>query len=95
MGFVLGCLLIGVVLLEEIERVQSGYWNGWRTLFGLLLLPTTRRRPVFVLCAALGCFFIAFEVRQVVTGRGTFNLMQGLAILFLLIACGVVAVKKK
>lgn len=95
MGFVLGCLLIGVVLVEEIDRVPSGQWRGLRTLIGLLLLPRTRRRPVFLLCAALGLFFIGFEVRQLLTGRGTFNLMQGLAILSLLIACGVIAVKKK
>lgn len=95
MGFVLGCLLVGVVLLEEIERFPANGWNGIGTLARLFLFPATRRRPVFILCVGLGIFFVGFEVREVFHGRGTFNAVQGLAMFGLLLALGVRAVRKK
>lgn len=95
MGFILGCLLVGVVVLEEIERLPANGWNGMGTLFRLFLFPTTRRRPVLMLSVGLGMFFVGFEVRQVINGRGTFNPIQGLAMFGLLLALGIRAARKK
>jgi hypothetical protein len=94
MGILLFCLLWGVVLLEEIERIPSEEWrsdglrNVWR-------LRRTRTRFVFLLALALGAFFLWFEVRLILTGRSTFHPLQALGLGALLFGCYLYARSKK
>ena len=94
MGVLLFCLLWGVVLLEEVERIPPDEWradglrNVWR-------LRRTRRRIAFILALALGAFFLWFEVRLILMGRSTFHPVQALALAALLYGCFLYARSKK
>ena len=94
MGFLLFCLLWGVVLLEEIERIPMDEWrrDGLKKAF---LLRRTRTRFAFFLALAVGAFFLWFELRLIVLGRSTFNPLQALAIAALLLVGYLYAIGKK
>jgi hypothetical protein len=86
MGILLFCLLWGVVLLEEIERIPPDEWSavGLRHIWRL---RRTRGRFAFLLALAAGAFFLWFELHLIVIGRSTFNILQAGALAGLLLAC--------
>lgn len=94
MGFLLFCLFVGVVLLEEIERIPQDEWTriGSRKI---LLLRRTRTRPAFMLALLVGMLFFAFELWLTLRGRSTFHPLQALGLFALLCGCYVYARVRK
>jgi hypothetical protein len=93
-GILLFSLLVGVVMLEEIERIPADEWraNGLRHVWRL---RRTRNRMAFLLALAAGAFFLWFELRQIFLGRSTFHPVQALALFGVLAACFVFALVRK
>lgn len=94
MGILLFCLLWGVVLLEEIERIPAEEWrsdglrNVWR-------LRRTRTRAAFLLALAVGVFFLWVELFLISRGRTTFHPLQALALAAVLYGCYLYARSRK
>lgn len=79
MGILLFCLLWGIVLLEEIERIPPEEWSA-HGLRHVWRLRRPRANFTFLLALAVGAFLLWFEVRLILLGRSTFHPIQALAL---------------
>lgn len=94
MGFIICALLWGVVVLEEVERIGVNDWNS-KSRWQILLFRNTRNRVAFLLSFLIGLAFLFVEIRLILSGRFTFNPVQGMGMLAILVGAYIFAITKK
>jgi drug/metabolite transporter (DMT)-like permease len=94
MGFILCALLWSVIVLEEIEKFPISNWSSsaYKTVFKFRY---TRKRIVFLICFFLGLFLFVFELFLTIQGRSTFNVLQAIGMLAILLSAFVFGISKK
>lgn len=94
MGFLLFLLFVGVTLISEIELTSNEEWRGISFL-SIFLFRKTRKRFAFLLAMAVGVLFLLTEIWLTLNDRSTFNFVQAVGLLAILLVAALFSITKK